>query len=179
MPRPTRAIATTILLATLAACGGGAPPGALGPEPLAPLADADRLYYDNGEGITDSVRIVVRDQGALVDVWSRATSRQTSPAPAPAVDFGSDMVVVAGAGRMTPEDRIRVDSVGVREVTDAVGDGEDVMLVVVRTTEGCRRFNVDAYPVEIVRVPRFDGAVRFIERRETDQSCPPQESPSP
>jgi hypothetical protein len=95
------------------------------------------------------------------------------------MDFGSHMVVVASAGRMTPEDRIRVDSVGVREVTDAVGDSEDVMLVVVRTTEGCSRFNVDAYPVEIVRVPRFDGAVRFLERRDTDQSCAPRGLPAP
>jgi len=95
------------------------------------------------------------------------------------VDFGSHMVVVAGAGRMTPEDRIRVDSVGVREVTDAVGDEEEVLLVVVRTSEGCSRFNVDAYPLEIVRVPRFDGDVRFLERRESESDCAPGEPPAP
>ena len=179
MSRPILTLAAMMSFAAAFACGGGPPPGAAGPEPLAPLSDQDRLYYDNGEGITDSVRIVVRDAAALADVWNRATSRQASPAPAPAVDFASHMVVVTGAGRMTPEDRIRVDSVGVREVTDAVGDEEDVMLVVVRTTEGCRRFNVDAYPVEIVRVPRFDGAVRFLERRERDSNCAPGEPPAP
>jgi hypothetical protein len=79
---------------------------------------------------------------------------------------------------MTPEDRIRVDSVGVRDVTDAVGETEEVMMVIVRTVEGCRRFNVDAYPVEIVRVPRFEGPVRFVERRERDPSCQ-NEPPAP
>jgi hypothetical protein len=81
------------------------------------------------------------------------------------------MVVVVGAGRLTPEDQIRVDSVGIRTVTDAAGDEEDILAVIVRTIEGCGRFAVDAFPVEIVTVPRFGGDVRFVERTSRDPNC--------
>lgn len=168
----TRTIAAVPLLLALA-CGGGPPPesGPTGPGPLTPLDDTDRLYNDNGEGITDSVRIVVRDDDALREEWARATRHQSFPAPPPEIDFENDMVIVVGAGRMTPQDRIRVDSVGVRELPDAVGDAERVMLVMVRTIRGCQRLDLDAYPVEIVRVPRFDGPVRFTGRVERDPNC--------
>lgn len=173
MSRLNAVFAAGVLLTAAAGCGGGSPPppGPVGPAPLAPVSPADRLYDDNGEGITDSVRIVVRDASDLRDVWARATSRQPSPPPPPNVDFNEHMVVVVGAGRMTPEDQIRVDSVGVREVTNAVGRTERALLVLVRTIEGCQQFNVAAYPVQIVRVPYFDGPVRFVERREKDPSC--------
>lgn len=164
------------LLAT--ACGGGTPPlpASMVAPPLAPVAEEDRLYYDNSGGIADSVRLVVRTPEEFADLWTRATSRQGAPPPAPAVDFGGRMVVVVGAGRLTPEDQIRVDSVGIRTVTDAAGVDEDVLAVVVRTVNGCGRFAVDAYPVEVVTVPRFDGDVRFVERTSRDPSCGPRPS---
>lgn len=169
-PRTGTAALAALLVA--AACGGGPPPpGPTGPAALAPLDASDRLYSDNGEGITDSVRIVVRDQAALQDIWARATRHQTFPAPAPTVDFDEHMVVVVGAGRMTPQDRIRVDSVGVREVPDALGNAQRVLLVRVRTIQGCQRLDLDAYPVEIVRVPRFDGPVRFLGGTQQDPNC--------
>lgn len=172
MIRSISGTVATTLLTVAAACGGSSePPGPVGPAPLAPLGAADRLYSDNGEGITDSVRIVIRDPGALQDVWTRATRHQTSPVPPPSVDFEEHMVVVVGAGRMTPQDRIRVDSVGVRTATDAQGDSERVLFVRVRTIQGCQQLNLDAYPVEIVRVPRFDGPVRFTGGRERDPNC--------
>ena len=176
MPRRLRSLFVPLLALAaggLVACGGGPPP-VQGPEPLAPLAPANRIYYDNSGGIADSVRIVVRDAEAYAEVWDRATERQDDPPPAPAVNFEEEMVLVVGAGRMTPEDQIRVDSIGIREVTDPMGDTEEVLAVVVRTLEGCGRFAVDAYPLEIVTVPHFEGPVRFVERTQQDPSCGPQ-----
>jgi hypothetical protein len=176
MPLCLRALVVPILALAaggLAACGGGPPP-VQGPEPLAPLEPANRIYYDNSGGIADSVRIVIRDPGAYADVWARATERQGDPPPAPEVNFDEEMVLVVGAGRMTPEDQIRVDSIGIREVTDPMGETEEVLAVVVRTLEGCGRFAVDAYPLEIVTVPRFEGPVRFVERIQQDPNCGPQ-----
>lgn len=169
---PSSALA---LLAFLAACGGGGPPvpASVMAPPLAPVAEGDRLYYDNSGGIADSVRIVVRTSDEFTEVWGRATSRQSEPPPVPTVDFADRMVVVVGAGRLTPEDQIRVDSVGIRTVTDAAGEDEDVLAVIVRTIQGCGRFAVDAYPVEIVAVPRFAGDVRFVERTSRDPNCGP------
>ncbi|MGD2067110.1 MAG: hypothetical protein PVI57_00390 [Gemmatimonadota bacterium] len=167
-----KAYALLPVVLVLAACGGDPPPPPAAPpapEPLGSLVPEERLYYDNSGGYPDSLRMVVRDQATFENVWSQATSRQPSPPPIPSIDFGESMVVLVAAGRMTPEDQIRVDSVAVREVLRADGNREEVLAVLVRVTEGCGRLQVDAYPVEIVQVPRFEGTVEFIERR--DSSC--------
>lgn len=168
-----------LILATLAlgGCRGSAPaaappPPEPEPDPLAPLAQSARLYYDNSGGIADSVRIVVRDEAAWEDLWSRATSRQSSPPGRPSVDFGEQMVVAVGAGRMTPQDRIQVDSAGFYTERTVDGEEAEYFVVVVRTFEGCRLLDSDAFPLEIVRVPRFDGPVRWEERRDRQADCP-------
>lgn len=162
----------------LAACRGSAPvpvPPPLPepePDPLAPLSQAARLYYDNSGGIADSVRIVIRDEAGWTDLWSRATSRQSSPPNRPTVDFEDQMVVAVGAGRMTPQDRIQVDSAGFYTERTVDGEEAEYFVVVVRTFEGCRLLDSDAFPLEIVRVPRFDGPIRWEERRQRQTDCP-------
>jgi hypothetical protein len=173
----TAAILTSALLLALGGCrgGGGSPPppqpAAVQPDPLAPLASSARLYYDNSGGIADSIRAVVRDDGAWEEIWQRATSRQSSPPDRPAIDFENQMVVAVGAGRMTPQDRIQVDSAGYIHERTVDGAEEEYFVIVVRTIEGCRRLEADAFPLEIVRVPRFDGPVRWAERRERTPDC--------
>jgi hypothetical protein len=144
-----------------------------GPPAWTPLPAAALVYYDNSGGIQDSVRLVVRDEATLREVWGRATSVQSPPPALPTVDFGREMVVVAGAGRMTPDDMIRVDSVAVREEMTPANQRQRVMEVVVHTVRGCQRFSSDAYPLAIVRVQRFEGEVRFTERRGRADGCPP------
>jgi hypothetical protein len=165
-------------LVLLAACrGGGAPtivlppPPPPAPDPITPLASSARLYYDNGGGIADSVRFVVRDPEGFTALWQRATSRQTSPPPRPNIDFHEEMVLAVGAGRMTPQDRIQVDSAGF--FTERTVDGAEAtyFLVIVRTVEGCRLIESDAFPLEIVKVPRFDGPLRWEERRSRPTDC--------
>jgi hypothetical protein len=159
---------TSILLG--AACSRGRP-GEPGPAPWLPLAPEGHLYTDNAGGIRDSLRTVVRDESALRLFWQQATAGQSTPPPLPTVDFARDMVLVVAAGRMSPEDEIRVDSVLVGRETDANGRREPVMSALVRTVEGCGRFTAPAYPVQIVRVRRFEGRVRFVERRDKAE-CP-------
>ena len=165
-----------IVALALAACGGGGggalPPAAMGPPPAAPVAPAALLYYDNGGGIQDSLRMTVRDAAQFQDFWRRATSTQPSPPPMPTVDFERSMVLIVSAGRMTPEDMLRVDSVGVYQEARETGGTQRVMQAIVRTIRGCGGFNSDAYPVAIVRVERFDGPIRFTERRERAEGCP-------
>lgn len=174
MRRSASAPALLALVLLAGACGGDPPPpGATfaPPPPPAPVMEADRLYYDNSGGIADSVRLVVRTPAEFTSVWERATSRQADPPDPPLLDFAEKMVVVVGAGRMTPEDQIRVDSVGIRTVTDAEGRDEEILAVVVRTIQGCGRFAVDAWPLEIVAVPSFAGEVRFLDRTSRDPNC--------
>lgn len=165
MVRATQlAVLTACLVLGAAAClrprGGGGP----SVERWLPLASDARLYADNAGGIRDSVRTVVRDAASLRRVWQQATAGQASPPPVPNVDFNREMVVVVAAGRMTPQDEVRVDSVQVRRERDASGGSGEVMSVMVRTVRGCGRFNAPAYPVEIIRLRRFDGRVSFVER---------------
>lgn len=162
-----------LLVATtaIAGCGRGSPAV---PAPAAWLfvPEDATVYYDNAGGIQDSLRLVVRDDATLRDVWAQATSQQASPPPPPEVGFAREMLLVAAAGRLTPEDQIRVDSVVVQHRTLATGKQEEVLAAVVRIIEGCRRFETPAFPVQIVRIRRFDGPVVFVERRERAANCP-------
>ncbi|PYP90931.1 MAG: hypothetical protein DMD34_16545 [Gemmatimonadetes bacterium] len=131
-------------------------------EMLTPVLSTARVYYDDGPAFRDSVRMVVRDGAAWRTVWAQATSAQPAPPPLPAVDFEREMVLVVGAGKMTPGDQIHVDSAGVRR---------DFFVAVVRTIVQCRPFPADAYPLEIVRVTRSDKTATFVERRERAANC--------
>lgn len=157
------------ILAAASACRRGGQAAA--PEPWTPLPTAVRLYYDNGGGIQDSVRMVIRSADEFAALWRQATSLQTSPPPVPHVDFDREMVLVIGAGRMTTEDHIEVDSIGLRRTMDPDGRQIQVLTATIRVSEGCRRFQIDAYPLEIVRIRRFDGPVQFVERRVPSTDC--------
>lgn len=154
------------LACAAAACGRGGAPPSLGPVPESAL-----LYDDDAGGLRDSARMVIRTRAALDELWGRATAGQPSPPPAPTVDFRREMVVAVAAGRSTPSDRIVVDSVGVRPEPGANGKMRNVLAVLVRTTSGCGRFTAPAYPVQLVRVRRYEGPVVFVERREQGEGC--------
>jgi hypothetical protein len=143
-------------LTLLAACHRG------GIQPLTPVPSDQRVYYNDGPAIKDSVRAIVRDTEMWRTLWTRATSTQPAPPPLPAVDFDHEMIVVVGAGRMTPGDQIHVDSTGVQ--------GE-YFVVWARTIQACRRFTAEAFPLEIVRVKRSDKAGRFYVTRERGATC--------
>jgi hypothetical protein len=165
-----------LLVPGLAACGGGggatpAPALPPAPEPLARLEAAQRLYYDDSGGIADSLRIAVRDPAAWRDIWDRATSTLSSPPPLPEIDFAREMVLVVGAGRMNPGDRIQVDSAGVRRELDPDGRSREVMMAQVRIILDCTGFNADVFPLELVRVRRFDGPLQFLHARERAPNC--------
>jgi hypothetical protein len=148
--------------------GGGAPPA---PRPLGAVPIEARVLYDNGGGIRDSMQVAIRDAATLRDIWQRATSTQSSPPPVPDVDFERQMLLLVASGRMRPEDEIHVDSLGTRREITAAGREQEVLAVQYTITEGCGRFPRDAYPLEIVRVRRYDGEIRFIGKRERASNC--------
>ena len=161
---PRLALAALPLLA--AGCGRGRPQA---PAP-APVLQPSVLYDDDGGGMRDSVRLVVRDPAAFQALWRSATRGQPSPPPLPAIDFAREMVVAVGAGRMAPDDRIRVDSVSLRPQPGG-GHARPSLAVVVRTTQGCGGFSAASWPVQLVRVRRHDGPVVFVERRVRAEDC--------
>ena len=169
MPRSMTIALSLCALALAAGCAGRAAPA--GAPPRAEIPASALVYYDNSGGIQDSLRLVVRDAVTMRDVWRRATSTQSSPPPLPTVDFAREMVVVVGTGRMTPADEVRVDSLAIREQALAGQRPSRVMELVVHTIRGCQTIRADAYPLAIMRVQRFDGEVRFVERRQRADGC--------
>ena len=166
MPESGRAVTGRSRVATavwmtlaLAACSTVRPPAA---ENLRPVLPTARVYYDDGPAFRDSVRMVVRDINQWQSVWARATSTQASAPPIPTIDFGREMIVLVGAGKMSPGDQIRVDSAGVRR---------GYFVAVVRTIVECRPFPAEVYPLEIVRVARSERPPTFIEVRERAAHC--------
>lgn len=164
----------------ITACGGGG--GGGGPElppPPTPMPPPVPLYYDNGGGIRDSTRRVIRDVATLESVWEQATAPQASPPAVPVINFEREMVILAAYGRATPEEEIHVDSLLVRRELNPQGEREEVLTIVVRTIQGCGRFRTEAFPLEIVSVRRFDGPVRWDERRQQLPCGPDATDPSP
>ena len=158
-----------LLFAAAAACGRPSP--APLPAALAPVSEQAELLYLTTSGIRDSGQVVVRDDAAYRDLWGRATAAQPNPVPAPSVNFTRDMVVMVAGGRMSPADQIHVDSVGVRRESTASGKPRDVLAVVYSVREACSKLNGDAYPVDIVRVQRYAGEVRFVAHRLRGSDC--------
>lgn len=148
------------------ACGGTTPPGTV-TRNLSP----ELVFSDNSPGIQDSMRVVIRDPVTLEDLWQQATAAHEQRPTLPEVDFRREMLLLAAAGRMTIEDQIRVESAVVRSGRDARGRPEEVLEVTVRLIQGCGRLQRDGYPLEIVRVQRFDGPVTFTVQRERDPDC--------
>ena len=169
MNRAERRAVMFLLMVVAVACGRPSP--APLPAALAPVSEQAELLYLTTSGVRDSGQVVIRDDAAYHDLWRRATSAQQNAPPAPAVDFTRDMVVMVAGGRMSPADQIHVDSVGVRRESTASGKPRDVLAVVYSVRQACSRLNGDAFPVDIVRVQRYAGEVRFVAHRTRGSDC--------
>lgn len=117
------------------------------------------LIAGSRSGIGDSLRLVVRDSAAWQTLWSRITNGTGYP-PIPRVDFRRDMVLVVTSGtRPSTRWEISIDSVSVR-----AGN----LLVFVRQVvpDRCIVGGMLTHPFAVVRVPRSDRPIRFVEQHE-------------
>jgi hypothetical protein len=158
-----------VISMSFVACGRGG--GVPTPAPLNPVSIDAREFQTDAGGIADSVTVVIRDEGTLREWWARATTTQTTPPPPPEVDFRRQMLILISGGRMPSGYDIRVDSVGMRQERTDTGRMQDVLAVQYTFTHSCRRITRDAFPLEIVRVRREDGDVRFLGRRDPPAVC--------
>ena len=103
-------------------------------------------------------RLVIRDQAAWVSAWASLWPA-FAPIPAPPnVDFSREMIVLVALGeRPTGGYTILVDSAAV--------SGAGVTVWIGTSSPGRRCVTTQAFtqPVDIARLPRTDGAVRFAE----------------
>lgn len=112
-------------------------------------------------GVRESARLVVRDDALWRATWAAIWSPFRPEPDLPPVDFAREMVAVAALGeRSSGGHAIVVDSASL--------DGATLVVHVRTVTSGPRCYVTAALtqPVDAVRLPRHDGAVRFSERAE-------------
>lgn len=154
-------------LVLVLACGNGTdslPPGV---DPGTELT-ITRLASSAGpfgffSGLREPTRRVVRTSDAWAELWA-AISQPVHPAPpAPVIDFDKEMVIVVAMG----EQRSGGYQVTIERVSEAADGGIDVVVLTQRPGAGCVTTAVLTQPLDIVRVPRRDGAVRFWDQAQT------------
>ncbi|MDX1660269.1 MAG: protease complex subunit PrcB family protein [Gemmatimonadota bacterium] len=165
-------IPTLALLALLAGCatdseradgppGETRPSGDRVPEDASMLA-IETLYQDPNSGIEQSRRVVVRGDSTWRTLWSELHRDREDVSEAPEVDFDRSMVVVAAAGRKpTGGHSIEIEGVLANE------DGVWVGVVKTSPGEGCVTTQALTHPAVVVKAPRREGPVKFIDHSET------------
>lgn len=110
-------------------------------------------------GLNDSVRAVVRDSAAWVDLWRVINRPFYPPPPLPPVDFGRDMIVIAALGaRPTAGYDIVIE--GARQDSAAV----EIALRTLSPAPGCPVSAAMTQPVDLATIPASPRAVRFREK---------------
>jgi PrcB C-terminal len=151
------------LMVLLAACGGMAGGGG-GGQPLAgdpvvatPLPVTGLAAWNTA--LLRRERLVVRSRAEWEALWARLQARLD---PAPAVDFAREMLLVAALGER-PSGGYRVSIPAVAQ------DGALLRAEVleIRPGRGCMTTMAVTTPVAVVRVPRSEAPVEFVERTET------------
>lgn len=150
--------------AFVAACG-------IGPvRSQPPVAERDRVAmpvvrmrdgsagFSTYTGVGDSLRVVIRDSLQWRQLWERI-NRPFFPQPAlPPIDFGREMIVVAGLGTRPSSG---YDVVIESAARDAVGI--EVALRRAAPAPGCPVAAAMTQPLDLARIPASADSVRFRE----------------
>ncbi len=146
------------LVVALAACSSGGPtPGAGDSQAVVTRIDAGDVVLATGQGLGDPTRAVVRDSAEWSAFWTQAHALVEPAPPLPTVDFTRSMLLVAALGtRSTGGHRVSIDSVArgaiLRVFVTAIAPGPDCLTTMAIT-----------WPLQVVRVARFEGSVEFVE----------------
>lgn len=112
-------------------------------------------YYS---GLTQRERMVVRTEEEWARLWERITQRVSPPIPRPSVDFSREMVLVVAMGERPTG--------GYTIVVEGIVQADRHLHAMIRESspDGCGVTGALTQPIDVVRVPRRDGGVSFIER---------------
>lgn len=128
-----------------------------------PYESVNHVYRNANSKIPSSVRLVVQDSLEWSRIWRRVVG-PANTAPVPAIDFTREMLVVVGMGEHPCLGYgISVDTV--------LRDRERRVYAVVRERHRgarCGCLNEVISPIDIVKVPRTERPVTFLERQETN-----------
>ena len=163
-PPSTRVPRLPRLLAAGALAAGALGPARAAAQDSAVLVGADdsaaHVHRGDRSGFADAARLVVRDAETWRRVWATlAVGRADTLAP-PAVDFRREILIIAALGARP--------TAGYEVAIDTVRRGDFAVEAVVRTVEPgptCPRAFALVQPVDVVRVPRTERPVAFVERQ--------------
>jgi hypothetical protein len=116
---------------------------------------------DYNSGLDSPARLVVRDAETWRSLWAQIYRNHGVAPPIPTIDFSREMLVVAALGsRASGGYSIMIDG--------ASAQGSDVVVTVRSISPGpkCGVTAALTQPVDVARMPRRDGPVRFVERAE-------------
>jgi hypothetical protein len=150
---------TAALLAAAASCDESGNPTGPGPEPVAFETIVQRSLPGQAGG---TIREAARDQAAWDALWARLRQGDgTLPEQPPAVDFPSEMVIVAAM-----ETQACVSKVTIRSIVRARGELV-VDLLEAPPAPNCVCITSER-PIHVVRLRRSTDRVRFeVERGQT------------
>jgi hypothetical protein len=137
-------------------CSSGASSGPEMPVDTQPLAEVQPFRFYSG--MKTRQRLVVRDAATWANAWQQIAATMPPPPAAPAVDFSSDLLIVAAMGTMpTGGYSIDVDDVGV--------GGGNASISITEQSPGptCVVTQSLTAPVVVVVVPKFAGQATFVE----------------
>ena len=117
------------------------------------ITAADQVYYSDQSQWREEVRVAIKRAEQWEEYWQRITG---SSANLPTVDFETEMLLLYNAGRRYPGDRI--------QILELVPGSEGEMVAFYRLEESGTTMS-EVFPVQVVRVRRQPGQVRFEPRR--------------
>ena len=112
-------------------------------------------------GFHESTRLVIRDRDAWRSTWNKLYERTSPIPPMPEIDFSNEVVMVAALGERGSGGYNVVFS----GATENESGGIDVIVRATSPGDRCARLTVLTQPVDIARVPRTYGSIRFVERQ--------------
>ena len=125
---------------------------------------AEPYSFTFNSGFDQAARFVVRDGRSWEGVWAQ-TFRGGSVPPIPSIDFSREMVVVVALGTHSSGGYgILIDG-----ASEAAAGAVAVAVRSISPGPGCGVTGALTQPVDFARVPRRNGAVRFVERSEVTQ----------
>ena len=164
MRRTWKALAVSIALIGGASggCRSPSPPPAgsvrgseIGRIPITRFGNA-RVPFARTSGFQTPLRRVVADEAAWRETWSTLWLGHSLVAPLPAVDFTRERVAIVALGQQpTTAYSVVIDS------AVAAPGRLTVWSHLVLPPAGCVGANMLTQPVDLVRLPRLDGAVEF------------------
>jgi hypothetical protein len=113
-------------------------------------------------GFKERERLVIRNADQWAQAWARITQNVQPARPVPAVDFAREMIVLVAIGQRPTG--------GYVITIDGVSEADGRLYAEVRERSpgrGCNTSEGLTQPIDVVRVPRREGTVFFVERVET------------